>query len=125
MTTPEIKASAAEMGETLTAYSNCCQGSSLAEALQDSGVHPKVNCKKVIDGTKTELFDHQIKSYIWGTPTTACHHKHTIPIVKHGGGSIMQWGCSLAAGAGSLVKVDGKMNAAKYMNILEDNLIKT
>ena len=36
---------------------------------------------------------------------------NTIPIVKHGGGSIMLRGCFWAAGPGRLVKVEGKMNA--------------
>lgn len=39
--------------------------------------------------------------------------------MKHGGGSIMMWGCLSAAGIGSLVEVDGKTNAGKYREALE------
>ncbi len=29
---------------------------------------------------------------VWGEPSTAYHLQNTIPTMKHGGGSIMQWG---------------------------------
>ena len=37
------------------------------------------------------------------------YHVSVIPTVKHGGDSIMLWGCFTAAGPGRLVKVEGKM----------------
>ena len=43
----------------------------------------------------------------------------TIPTVKHGGGSIMLWGCFSATGTGGLVRIEVKMNGAKYREILE------
>uniref|UniRef100_A0A8C9YFX9 Transposase n=1 Tax=Sander lucioperca TaxID=283035 RepID=A0A8C9YFX9_SANLU len=57
--------------------------------------------------------------------STAHHLPNTIPTVKHGGGSIMLWGCFSAAGTGQLVAIEGKMNAAKYRDILEENLIQS
>jgi hypothetical protein len=45
--------------------------------------------------------------------------------VKHGGYSIMLWGCFSAAGAGRLVRIEGKMNGAKYREILDENLLRT
>ncbi len=37
--------------------------------------------------------------------------------------SIMLWGCFSAAGTGRLVRIEGKMNAAMYRNILNENLL--
>jgi hypothetical protein len=37
----------------------------------------------------------------------------------------MLWGCITSEGVGKLVKIDGIMNAKKYMNVLSDGLIKT
>uniref|UniRef100_A0AAZ3SFP7 Uncharacterized protein n=1 Tax=Oncorhynchus tshawytscha TaxID=74940 RepID=A0AAZ3SFP7_ONCTS len=50
----------------------------------------------------------------------------TIPTVKHGGGSsIMLWGCFSAAAPGRLVRIEGKMNGAKYREILDENLLQS
>jgi hypothetical protein len=58
------------------------------------------------DETNIELFGLNAKSHVWRKPGT-------IPTVKHGGGSIMLWGCS-AAGTGRLVRIEAKINGAKY-----------
>ncbi len=50
---------------------------------------------------------------------------NTIPTVKHGGGSIMPWGCFSAAGTGEVIREDGKLNAAKYWDILNVNLVQS
>ena len=52
-------------------------------------------------------------------------NENTIPTVKHGGGSIMLWGCFSLAGTGKLVRIEGKMDAAKYREILEGNLFQS
>ena len=46
-------------------------------------------------------------------------------MVKHGGGSIMRWECFLAAGTGRLVRIEGKMNGAKYREILNENVLQS
>ena len=68
------------------------------------------------DETKIELFGLNAKRHVWRKPGT-------IPTVKHGGGSIMLWGCFSAAGTGRLVRIEGKMNGTKYGEILEDILL--
>ena len=75
------------------------------------------------DETKMELFGLNAKRYVWGKPNTAHHLKNTIPTVKHGGGSIMLWECFSSAGIAALVRIEGKMDEAKYRKILEENLM--
>ncbi len=71
------------------------------------------------DETNIELFG---KHHVWRKPGTAPHLPNTIPTVKHGGGSTMLCGCFSAAGTGRLVRIEGKMNAAMYRDILDENL---
>ncbi len=46
-----------------------------------------------------------------------------LPTVKHGGGSIMVWGCMSAAGTGELQFIKGTMNANMYCDILKQSMI--
>ena len=59
------------------------------------------------DETKIELFGLNAKRHFWRKPGT-------IPTVKHGGGSIMLWGCFSEAETWRLVGIEGKINGAKY-----------
>jgi hypothetical protein len=70
------------------------------------------------DETKIELFGLNVKRHVW--------RKHsTIPVVKHGGGRIMLWGCFSVAVTGRLVRIEGKMKGAKYREILDENLLQS
>ena len=75
--------------------------------------------KKILwsDDTKIELFGLNAKRQVWRKPGT-------IPMVKHGGGSIMLWGCFTVARTGRLVRIEGKMNIAKYRKVLDENLLQ-
>jgi hypothetical protein len=46
-------------------------------------------------------------------------------MVKHGGGSIVLWGCFSAAGTGRPVRIGAKMNEANYREILDDNMLQS
>lgn len=52
---------------------------------------------------------------------TAHHPEHSNPMVKHGGGCIVMWECFISERTGKLVRVDGKIDGAKYRSILEEN----
>uniref|UniRef100_A0A8C2KAX2 Uncharacterized protein n=1 Tax=Cyprinus carpio TaxID=7962 RepID=A0A8C2KAX2_CYPCA len=52
------------------------------------------------DETKIELLGLNGKCNVWRKPGTAHHLANTISTVKHGGGSIMLWGCFSVAGTG-------------------------
>ena len=86
------------------------------------------DCKKQdlwSDETKIEMFGLNTKCNLWWKPGTTHHLLNTIPTVKHGGGSIMLWGCFSEAGNGGLVSVEGKLNEAKYRDILHENQVQT
>ena len=57
------------------------------------------------DEAKIELFGLNAKCHFWRKPGN-------IPTVKHGGGSMMLWGCF--SGTGRLVRIEVKMNGEKY-----------
>ena len=70
------------------------------------------------DETKIELFGLNAKRHAWRKPGT-------IPTVKHGGGSVILWGCFSASVTERLVRIKGKINGAKYKEILEENLLQS
>jgi hypothetical protein len=57
------------------------------------------------------------KRHVWRKPGT-------ILTVMHGGGSIMLWGCFSAAETGRLVRIEGKINGAKYSEILDEKQLQ-
>lgn len=75
------------------------------------------------DETKIELFGINSRRRVWRQPSTEFDPKNTLPTVKHGGGSIMLWGCFSAKGTGQLHRIEGRMDGAMYRQILNDNLL--
>uniref|UniRef100_A0A8C1UCV8 Transposase Tc1-like domain-containing protein n=1 Tax=Cyprinus carpio TaxID=7962 RepID=A0A8C1UCV8_CYPCA len=71
------------------------------------------------DETKVELSGRCLPHYIWHKTNTAFHKKKIIPTVKHGGGSVMVWGCYAASGPGQLAIIDGIMNSTLFQKILK------
>ncbi|KAG2468840.1 TC1A transposase, partial [Polypterus senegalus] len=148
ITLAELQRCSQEMGES-------CRKSTITAALHQSGLYGRVACQKPLlsarhmttrmefakrhlkdsemmrnkilwsDETKIELVGLNSKRYVWRQLGTAHHLSNAVPTVKHGGGSIMLWWCFSAAGTGRLVAIEGKMNAAKYRDILDKNLLQS
>ncbi|KAI4900378.1 hypothetical protein NFI96_000696 [Prochilodus magdalenae] len=78
------------------------------------------------DETKLELFGTMDQRYVWRRKNQAYEQKNTLPTVKHGGGSIMLWGCFASSnGTGKLQRVQGTMNSLQYQEILEENVMES
>ncbi|CAM4680324.1 unnamed protein product [Leuciscus chuanchicus] len=86
---------------------------------------PEESWEKVMwsDETKIELFGHNSTKRVWRKKNDEYHPKNTIPTVKHGGGSIMLWGCFSAHGTGRLHCIKERMTGAMYCEILGNNLL--
>lgn len=75
-----------------------------------------------LDESKFNIFGSDGKTMVWRKPNEELKGKNITPTVKHGGGSVMVWGCISAKGVGNLVFIDGIMNKESYLTILKDNL---
>ncbi len=60
--------------------------------------------------TKINLFGSDGVKRVWRQPGEEYKDKCVLPTVKHGGGSVMVWGCMSAAGTGELQFIEGTMN---------------
>lgn len=80
--------------------------------------------KKIIfsDESKFNLFSSDGKRSVWRKPSTGLECKNIQPTFKHGGGSVMVWGCFSYNGIGNLHFIDGIMDAKEYACILHENL---
>ena len=52
----------------------------------------------------------------------AFNDKCVVKTVKHGGGSIMVWGCRVRSGVGNLVFMESTMKKEDYFSILQQNV---
>ena len=122
VTMTELQSSSVEMGES-------SRRTTIYTALHQSGLYVarwkslQTMRNKILwsDETKIELFGLNAKRHVWRKPGIVHHLANNIPTVKHGGGRIILWGCFSAAGTGRLVRIEGKMNGAKYRKILVES----
>lgn len=68
------------------------------------------------------MFGKKKATKIWRTRNTALAEGNVVSTVKHGGGSVMVWGCMAAGGVGNLTFIESTMNKIDYLNILKNNL---
>ncbi len=59
----------------------------------------------------------------WQHPGEEYKDKYVLPTVKHGGGSVIVWGCMSDAGTGELQFIEETMNANMYCDILKQSMI--
>lgn len=75
------------------------------------------------DESRFEIFGSKRRQYVRRRPGEAYKSSCLNPTIKHGGGSINVWGCISANGVGDLIKIDGKLNAVAYLEILREHAI--
>ena len=74
------------------------------------------------DESRFLLFRSDGRAYVQRAPGEE-FHECLQATVKHGGGGIMVWGCINSRGVGHLKKVEGRLNASAYIDLLENCLI--
>lgn len=81
---------------------------------------------------KTVLWSDESKFQLFGSDGMAWVHrpvgkrydfKFTKPTVKHGGGSLMVWGCFSGFGMGPLHLIEGTMDRFVYLDILKSHML--
>ncbi len=75
------------------------------------------------DETKINLFGSDGVKRVWRQPGEEYKDMRALPTVKHGGGSVMVWGCMNDAATGELQFIEGAMNANMYCDILKQSMI--
>ncbi|KAL1248943.1 hypothetical protein QQF64_022261, partial [Cirrhinus molitorella] len=66
------------------------------------------------DETNINLFGSDGVKCVWQQLGEEYKDNCVLPTVKHGGGSVMVWGCMSAAGTGELQFIEGTINANTY-----------
>lgn len=81
--------------------------------------------KKVLwsDESKFNLFSSDGIRYIRRPINRRFDPRYTVPTVKHGGGSIMVWGCFSGNGIGPIHKIDGIMDRFGYRDIMANVML--
>ncbi|GMS88386.1 hypothetical protein PENTCL1PPCAC_10561, partial [Pristionchus entomophagus] len=74
------------------------------------------------DESKFELFSEGVQ-YVHRPVNKRFDPKYTIPTVKHGGGSVMVWGCFIGGKVGPLVRIEGIMKKEDYKKIMKKEMI--
>jgi len=75
------------------------------------------------DESKFELFRGNGRRLVWRRPHEKYDIECLIPTVKSGRQGVMVWGCFSKNNLGPLVKLEGKITATVYMNVLENYLL--
>ena len=74
------------------------------------------------DECKFNVFGNDGRAYVRRPPGKELDPKYTKKTVKHGGSSVMVWGCFASCGVGPIVEINGNMTGEIYKDILKENL---
>ena len=85
------------------------------------------NWKHVVysDESKFNLHGSDGNRWVWRERGKGFDRRYIDAHEKYRGGSIMVWGYMTRFGFGKLVRIEGKVNAEKYVAILKDGLLHT
>jgi len=75
------------------------------------------------DESKFDIFGSKRKTYVRRKPGERLREECIVPTIKHGGGSVMVWGCFAGAKVGDLKKIEGILRKEGYLDILQNNAI--
>lgn len=77
------------------------------------------------DETKINRIGSDGPKYCWKRPGSELLPQHVQTTIKHGGGSLMIWGCMTRRGVGFCCRIDGGLDKELYCSILEDEYLNT
>jgi transposase len=77
------------------------------------------------DETKFNLYGPDGNKRVWRIPNYTLNSHHVREVVKYGGGGVMIWGSICYNGVGEISFIEGTMNSAKYISILESSYPET
>jgi DDE superfamily endonuclease len=75
------------------------------------------------DESRFRLFHNDGRVRVWRKVGERYHRECLAPTLKHGGGSVMVWGCISWWGVGPLVVVEGTLNKKGYVSLLGSHLV--
>jgi len=74
------------------------------------------------DESKFNVFHADGRKRVWRLPIQAFKRQNLKPTVKHGGGSVMVWGCVASNWVGNIQFLEEIMDQFKYQSILDRNV---
>jgi DDE superfamily endonuclease len=77
------------------------------------------------DETKINQIGSDGRQWVWKRAGAPLQSQHILQTIKFGGGYVMIWGCMTTAGVGLMCRIEGKMDAELYEEILEDHVFQT
>jgi transposase len=77
------------------------------------------------DETMVDRLGPDGRNWVWKKRGSALTERHVQGTVKFGGGSLMMWGCMTSHGVGYACRIDGRMDAALYTHVLDEEFLNT